>query len=36
MEITQDLVYTTIGISSIASLIIAYILHKKNIHLSFL
>jgi len=36
MEITQDLIYITMATASIVSLLIAYILHKKNIHLPFL
>ncbi len=36
MEITQDFIYMTMGITSIVSLIIAYLLHKKNIHFPFL
>lgn len=36
MEITQELIYFTIGFGTIISLIVAYILHKKNIHLPFL
>ena len=36
MEITQELIYFTIGLGTIASLIVAYILHKKDIHFPFL
>ena len=36
MEITQDLIYITMAITSIVSLAIAYYLHKKNIHFPFL
>ena len=36
MEITKDLIYLTMGLVGVVSVIIAYVLHKKNIHLSFL
>lgn len=36
MEITQELVYYTIGFGTVFSLVVAYILHRKNIHLPFL
>ncbi len=36
MEITEEVLYMTITVTAIVSFAIAYVLHKKNIHLSFL